>query len=78
MNDKWTRGLKTEKDKEARRKEILNHRNAFQDLTKVLEEHFLSEVVPDYSKPGWEGEVAQKYGERKAILEVLRLINIKD
>ena len=78
MNEKWLRGCKTDKEKEDRRKEVLNYRNAFDDLTKILEEHFLNEVSPDFSKPGWEGELAHKHGARAKTLEILRLINLKD
>ncbi len=77
MNTKWFKGLK-QTEKEARRKELLSYRNAFDELTKVIEDNFLSEVIPDYSKPGWEGELAQKHGERLMALQILRLIKLKD
>lgn len=77
MNVKWFDGLSSE-EKEKRRKELLNYRNAFDLLKEVLEKHYLKEISLDTSLPGWEADIAMKHGERKAVLNILKLINIKD
>ena len=46
--------FKNHKNKEDRRKEVLSYRNAFDELSKVLEQNFKKkDAVRDY-EPGWE------------------------
>lgn len=41
------------KDKEARTKELLSYRNAFDDLKEILEREYRKKPVRDYSDPNW-------------------------
>lgn len=75
MDSRW---YSSSKDKEVRTKELMNYRNAFEDLTGVLNKHFKKkEAVRDYS-PGWEHKQIA-VNEYNAVLEdILKLINIKE
>ena len=54
MKHVWVKGLSGE-DKAKRVKEIEGYRNAFDDLSKILEDNFKKkEANRDYSTPGWE------------------------
>ncbi len=73
-----TRWFKQQKDKEARKKELLSYRNAFQELSALLEKEFIQEDGPDYKSNSWAYEQADQNGHNRAIKKVLKLINIKD
>ena len=51
MKQVWFRGTKSE-DKEKRRYEVLNYRNAFDSLTEILNTHYKKkDGVRDYETP---------------------------
>ena len=73
MQSVW---FKDHKDKEERRKQILSHRNAFDDLREVLEQNFKKkEAVRDYS-PGWAEKQIAVNEYNAAISEILNLIDV--
>lgn len=74
MDSRW---FKNAKDKEARKKELMSYRNAFQELTKLLEEDFV-ESTPDYSNPSWAYEQADANGANRKLRQILKLIDIKE
>ena len=74
MNSKWFIGVE---DKEARKKELLSYRNAFEDLTDILVQLIDKEAVRDYG-PGWEHKQIARNEYNQAIKDVLKLINIKE
>ena len=76
MNSTWFKGYKTA-EKEARKKELLSYKNAFEELTKVLEKEF-EESVPDYNNPSWSHSQADVNGANRKLRQVLDLINLKD
>jgi hypothetical protein len=75
MDGRWVKGSK---DKEARKKEINSYRNAFDELSKLLEGEFIQEDGPDYTSNSWAYEQADRNGHNRAIRKVLKLITIKD
>ena len=75
MQTIWLKGLKGE-ERDRRKGEVLNYRNAFDDLREILEQHYLKrDAVRDYS-PGWEyNQVA--VNEYNAVLDdILNLIDL--
>lgn len=76
MNTRWFKNISTSK-KEARKKEILSYRNAFDELRKLLEED-LEEYVPDYSVPSWSHKQADVNGANRKLRQIIDLITIKE
>ena len=76
MHTAWVKTLKG-KDKEDRKKEVLSYRNAFDDLKKLLEEHF-EESVPDYDNPSWSHKQADVNGANRKLQQIINLITIED
>lgn len=76
MHTAWVKGAK---DKEARLKEVLSYRNAFDELREILLRDFKKkESVRDYSNPNWAYQQIAN-NEYNAVLEtVLKLIDIKE
>ena len=75
MQTIWLKGLKgAERDR--RKGEVLNYRNAFDGLREILEQHYLKrDAVRDYS-PGWEFKQVA-VNEYNAVLEdILNLIDL--
>ena len=68
--------LKGHKDKVSRRKEVLSSQNAFEDLTKLLEQNFKKkEAVRDY-EPGWEYKQIAVNEYNTVLQDILALIEI--
>jgi hypothetical protein len=75
MKTIWLKGLKGE-ERDRRKGEVLNYRNAFDDLREILEQHYLKrDAVRDYS-PGWEYKQVA-VNEYNAVLDdILNLIDL--
>lgn len=75
MQAKWLRGL-SGPDRDRRKVEVMNYRNAFDDLKEILEQHYLKrDAVRDYS-PGWEFKQVA-VNEYNAVLDdILNLIDL--
>lgn len=69
--------LKGHKDREARKKEVLSYRNAFEDLKEILEREFKKKAsVRDYGEAGWANQQIA-VNEYNAVLEdLLTLIKL--
>lgn len=74
MDSRWLKGAK---DKEQRKKEVLAYRNAFDDLTEILEGWVENTSIRDYG-PGWESKQIALNERNHALKEVLKFINIKE
>ncbi len=74
MNSRWLKGLSGE-EKEARRKEIVSYKNAFQALTELLEEDFEERKV-DYDCPSWSHKQADQNGANRKLQSILNLIKL--
>lgn len=74
MQTIWTKGFK---DKEARKKEILSYRNAFDALKEVLEKEY-EESVPDYDCPSWSHKQADINGANRKLRQIINLITVKE
>ena len=75
MNARWLKGL-TGEAKEKRKKEILSYRNAFEELTKLLEEDY-EESAPDYDCPSWSHKQADINGANRKLRQITELIKVK-
>ena len=77
MKQVWFRGTKSSEDKEARRKELMSYRNAFDNLRDVLEANYKKKSgVRDYDVPNWEHRQIA-VNEYNAVLDdILELINL--
>ena len=75
MQTIWLKGLKGE-ERDRRKGEVLNYRNAFDDLREILEQHYLKrDAIRDYS-PGWEYKQVA-VNEYNAVLDdILNLIDL--
>lgn len=74
----WLTGY-TNKDREARKKEVLGYRNAFDALREVLERNYKKrEAVRDYAKPNWMAEQIAVNEYNQALDDILGLINLTD
>jgi hypothetical protein len=75
MQTIWLKGLKGE-ERDRRKGEVLNYRNAFDDLREILEQHYLKrDAVRDYF-PGWEYKQVA-VNEYNAVLDdILNLIDL--
>ena len=75
MHTAWFKG---HKDKEARTKELLSYRNAFDDLKEILEQSFKKkEAVLDYDSPGWATKQIAVNEYNRVLNDVLNLITIE-
>ena len=74
MKAVWLEGAK---DKAARRQEVLNYRNAFDDLTSLLQRKYKrKDAVRNYENPNWMAEQIS-VNEYNAVLEdILKLITL--
>jgi hypothetical protein len=73
----WFKNVKTEEDKAKRKAEVLNYRNAFDDLRALLSSMYPEFTIPDYDNPSWSHKQAHYNGEREAIRKVINLINLE-
>jgi len=76
MKSIWLKGLKGQ-DKEKRKAEVLNYRNAFDDLKEILEHNFKKkESVLDYEVPNWELRQVAVNEYNQVLDDLLKLITI--
>jgi hypothetical protein len=74
MDSRWFKGVK---DREARKQELLNYRNAFEELRQILETDFKKkEAVRDYGSPGWANQQIAVNEYNRVLEDVLQLINL--
>jgi hypothetical protein len=68
--------LRSSKDKDSRKAEVLGYRNAFDELKEILEQHYMKrDAVRDYSH-GWEYKQVA-VNEYNAVLDdILNLIDL--
>ena len=75
MHSIWIKGLKGE-DKDRRIKEVMNYRNAFEDLTDVIEQTLQrKDAVRDYS-PGWAEKQIAVNEYNAALDDIINLIDL--
>ena len=75
MHSVWIKGLRGDA-KEERIKEVMRHRNAFEDLTDVIEQSFLKkDSVRDYG-PGWAEKQIAVNEYNAALDDILNLIDL--
>lgn len=75
MHSIWIKGLKGE-DKDRRIKEVMNYRNAFEDLTEVIEQTLQrKDAVRDYG-PGWAEKQIAVNEYNAALDNILTLIDL--
>jgi len=74
MNSRWLKGL-TGEAKEKRKKEILSYKNAFEELTKLLQEDY-QESAPDYDIPSWSHKQADNNGANRKLRQIIELIKV--
>lgn len=76
MKQVWFRGTKSE-DKEKRRHEVLNYRNAFEALTEILNTHYKKKSgVRDYETPNWEFRQIAVNEYNRVLEDILELIDL--
>jgi len=75
MDSRWFRGVPQDQ-KEKRKKELLQHRNAFDDLREVLEQEFES-APADYDCPSWSHKQADINGANRKLRSIMKLLEIK-
>ena len=74
MKAVWFKGRK---DKEARKKEVLNYRNAFDELREILLELEDNGCKADYDSPSWAYKQADQNGANRMLRQVLEIINLE-
>lgn len=77
MDSRWLKGI-PEEDKEARRKEFLSYRTAFEALRELLVELEETPESPDYNSAGWAYHAADIAGANRKLRQVLKLIDHKE
>ena len=77
MDHRWFKGLTGSEEKEARKKELRSYKNAFRELSELLQDDF-EESVPDYDNPSWSHKQADVNGANRKLKQILKLIEIKD
>ena len=76
MQSAWLKGLKTGQ-KEKRKAEVLNYRNAFDSLKEILERDFKKkQSVRDYDVPNWELRQIATNEYNQALDDLLKLITL--
>ena len=76
MDSRWFKSV-TREDQEAKKKELLSYRNAFDALREMLEEE-LEDYAPDYDIPSWSHKQADRNGANRKLRSILKLITIKE
>lgn len=75
MREHWFKGSK---DREARRKEVLGYRNAFDELKEILNQHYRKkDAVLDYDSPGWANKQIAVNEYNRVLDDLLNLITIE-
>lgn len=77
MQSNWIKGLKGP-EKEARIKEVLGYRNAFDALKEILEQEVKKKPsVRDYDVPNWETRQVAVNEYNQAIDDLIKLITLE-
>lgn len=76
MDIRWFKGIPKDQ-KEARKKELLQYRNAFDALREVLSQE-VEDFSADYDCPSWSHKQADINGANRKLRSILKLIDIKD
>ena len=74
MDTRWFKGAT---DKEQRKKEVLSYKNAFEDLTEILEQDFKKEAVRGYGAD-WPYKQIAVNEYNQVLRDIIKLINIKE
>lgn len=76
MQSVWVKGLKGEA-KEARIKEVMGYRSAFDELKEILEKEFKKKTsVRDYDVPNWEVRQVAVNEYNQALDDLMKLITL--
>jgi isopropylmalate/homocitrate/citramalate synthase len=76
MQTAWLKGLKGQ-DKEKRKAEVMNYRNAFEALKEILERDYKKkQSVRDYEAPNWELRQIAANEYNQALDDLLKLITL--
>ncbi len=76
MQTAWVKGLKGQ-DKEKRRAEVMNYRNAFDALKEILERDYKKkQSVRDYEAPNWELRQIAANEYNQSLDDLLKLITL--
>jgi isopropylmalate/homocitrate/citramalate synthase len=76
MQTAWVKGLKGQ-DKEKRRAEVMNYRNAFDALKEILERDYKKkQSVRDYEAPNWELRQIAANEYNQSLEDLLKLITL--
>lgn len=76
MQATWVKSLRGEA-KEARIKEVLGYKNAFEDLKEILEKEFKRKAsVRDYDVPNWEIRQVAVNEYNQALDDLIKLITL--
>ena len=76
MQTAWVKGLKGQ-DKEKRRAEVMNYRNAFDALKEILDRDYKKkQSVRDYEAPNWELRQIAANEYNQSLEDLLKLITL--
>lgn len=76
MDSRWFSSIQ---DKEQRKKELLSYRSAYTALTEVLEKHLKKkEASREYNSPNWAYEQIAINEYNQVLMDVIKLINLKE
>jgi hypothetical protein len=78
MDQRWAKYSSKDTPQERLKEVSGKYKNAFEDLTEILEESVIKDAaVRDYG-PGWEHKQIARNEYNAAIKDVLKLINLKE
>lgn len=78
MDSRWFKGLTDPDQKESREKEVRSYRNAFEDLSQLIEQLKETPKKADYDKASWSHYQADMNGANRMLNQILNIINLKD
>lgn len=81
MISAWTKGCKTQEEKDRLQSTLLGSKIAFNRLGELLQEEIdelnKSEIdIKNYDNPNWINLQAHKNGQRSSLQKILKLINL--
>lgn len=77
MKSVWLKGATGVLDKQVREKQVLQYRNAFEDLKEILEQNYRKkEAVRDYGTPNWEHRQIAVNEYNQVLDDLLNLITL--
>jgi hypothetical protein len=78
VKSNWLKGYKAS-EREARKKEVLGFRNAFDELRVVLERDYKKkEAVRDYGSPNWTALQISHNEYNQVLSDILKLIDLTE